>query len=144
MVNEEYAWKLAIGEDCDHLQLPIGHEWADKMTQLHEFGHAALDLPERDEAFRRYKKKGHHTLEEEALAWALVLRWTNCPGEVRAFVCDQPPKRLVGYVQYWMPVSSERGGRLIAREWLAQAEACIDEAFKAGTWPSSACWLEGR
>lgn len=78
---------LAAITDVD-FTLPAGNTVADGITTLHEYGHWQLDRPERDAAFRWYIRARHETLEEEALAWALAVRWSADEERTRIDACD--------------------------------------------------------
>jgi len=133
---------LGIGAQYT-VTLPSPNTYKAKLGVLHEYAHYVLCVHGgRDYRGRAYGHDAHETLEEEALAWALALRWVRVPAAALAHITERPGRALRGYVEEWDGACDE-AAVAVACQWLQVAARVVDTAYREGRWPDpKARWTE--
>jgi len=134
---------LAAGANYT-LRLPEPDTYADKLAALHEYAHYILCVHGgRNYEPRGYGHDAHETLEEESLAWALVLRWVRAPLRTTRHIIGDPDRRLRAYVGQWGNVHSGRESLRVTLRWLQAAVKVVDTIYETGEWPGPKDrWIE--
>lgn len=132
--------ELGVGAQYT-LNLSAADTYEARLGVLHEYAHYILCVyGGRDYRERLYGSNAHATLEEEALAWALALRWVRAPLKATRVIVGDPRHWLRGYVGHW---ASTLGSRRLALRWLQAAVKVVDTIYETGEWPDSkARWVE--
>jgi len=108
------------------------------LATLHECGHAAFDIPARRRQRATYWTDKKMQREEEALAWALALRWIREGSSYRVrMVREQAQNALATYMR-----GNQETRRGLARAWLKAAKIVVERMFSTRTFPTTYRWID--